>query len=46
MITVVNSRQVCRGVSSVEFDNNALGAADSIALANDGRTHSVRVVLG
>ena len=46
VITVVNPRQVCRGVSSVEFDGNALGAADSIALADDGRTHSVHVMLG
>ena len=45
-ITVENPGRVCRGVTRVELDGNALPAADAIALTNDGHTHSLRVVLG
>jgi cyclic beta-1,2-glucan synthetase len=44
-IAVENPRGVTRGVSAVSLDDQALAGA-SIALADDGTTHRVRVVLG
>jgi len=46
-IAVENPRSVSRGVSSVELDGKALtGRPAQIALADDGITHRVRIVLG
>ena len=45
-ITVENARRVCQDVTRVELDGNGLAATDAIALADDGLTHSLRVVLG
>ena len=45
-ITVENPGHVCRGVTRVELDGKALTATGAIALADDGQTHSLRVVLG
>ncbi len=45
-ITVENPGHVCRGVTRVELDAKALAATDAIALADDGQTHALRVVLG
>jgi cyclic beta-1,2-glucan synthetase len=46
-IAVENPRSVSRGVSSVELDGKALtGRTAQIALADDGLTHRVRIVLG
>ena len=45
-ITVENPGRVCRGLTHVELDGKALATADAIALADDGQTHSLRVVLG
>jgi cellobiose phosphorylase len=45
-ITVENPDHVCHGVTRVELDGKALTATDAIALADDGQTHSLRVVLG
>jgi cyclic beta-1,2-glucan synthetase len=43
---VENPRGVSRGVSSVEVDGVALDGDLSIRLADDQRTHRVRIVLG
>ena len=46
-IAVENPRGVSRGVSSVELDGKALAQRPAqIALADDGVTHGVRIVLG
>ena len=46
-ITVENPRGVSRGVSSVEVDGALLASGGGpLRLADDGATHSVRVVLG
>src|ERR1700674_4291848 len=45
-ITVENPGHVCHGLTRVELDGEALAATDAIALADDGQTHSLRVVLG
>ena len=46
-IAVENPRGVCRGVTRVELDGEALsGDGAQIPLADDGATHRVRVVLG
>jgi len=45
-ITVENPRSVTRGVSRVELDGAPLAGGAAIALADDGATHRVRVVLG
>jgi cyclic beta-1,2-glucan synthetase len=46
-IVVENPQGVSRGVASAELDGQALvGGAAAIPLADDGRTHYVRVVLG
>ncbi|HEY9158725.1 GH36-type glycosyl hydrolase domain-containing protein [Candidatus Binatus sp.] len=46
-IVVENPRSVSRGVSSVELDGKALaGRPAQIALADDGITHRVRIILG
>ena len=46
-IEVVNPQGVCRGVVRTELDGKALpGNGGRIALADDGTTHRVRVVLG
>ncbi len=44
-IGVENPREVSRGVSTVEVDGVALVGERSIVLADDGKTHRVRVVL-
>jgi cyclic beta-1,2-glucan synthetase len=45
-IAVENPRGVSRGVSSVEVDGRSLVGEPRIRLADDGKTHRVRVVLG
>ena len=45
-IVVENPRGVSRGVSKVELDDVTLAGPASIPLADDRRTHRVRVVLG
>jgi cyclic beta-1,2-glucan synthetase len=45
-IGVENPRGVSRGVSSVEVDGVALAGEGSIMLADDGKPHRVRIVLG
>ena len=45
-IVVENPQKVSRGVASVEVDGVALGGDFAIALADDGNTHRVRIVLG
>ncbi len=46
-IAVENPHGVCRGVTSVELDGEALsGDGARIPLADDGATHRVRVILG
>jgi cyclic beta-1,2-glucan synthetase len=45
-ITVENPRGVTRGVSRVELDGQPLVGGAAIALADDGATHRVGVVLG
>jgi cyclic beta-1,2-glucan synthetase len=45
-IVVDNPRKVSRGVASVEVDGVAHGGDFVIALADDGNTHRVRIVLG
>ncbi|TMA76931.1 MAG: glycosyltransferase 36 associated protein, partial [Deltaproteobacteria bacterium] len=45
-IMVENPRNVTRGVSRVELDGAPLAGGAAIALADDGATHRVRVVLG
>jgi cyclic beta-1,2-glucan synthetase len=46
-IVVDNPQGVSRGVASIELDGQVLKGADAtIALADDGATHAVRVVLG
>jgi len=45
-VAVDNPQKVSRGVASVEVDGVALGSDVTIALADDGNTHRVRIVLG
>jgi len=45
-LVVENPRGVSRGVSSVEVDGAALDGDFSIGLADDRKTHRVRIVLG
>jgi cyclic beta-1,2-glucan synthetase len=46
-LTVENPRGVSRGVSSVEVDGASMASAGGpLRLADDGATHSIRVVLG
>ena len=45
-ITVENPGPVGHGVTRVELDGKALAATKAIALADDGHSHSLRVVLG
>ncbi len=46
-LTVENPRGVARGVAQVELDGAPLpGPGAQIALADDGSTHQVRVILG
>jgi cyclic beta-1,2-glucan synthetase len=45
-IVVDNPRGVTRGVSSVEVDGDHVPPETGIALADDGKTHGVRIVLG
>jgi cyclic beta-1,2-glucan synthetase len=45
-VVVENPQKVSRGVASVELDGAALGGDFTIALADDGNTHRVRIVLG
>jgi cyclic beta-1,2-glucan synthetase len=45
-ITVENPNGVCRGVVSVSLDGARLPADALVPLADDGREHDVRVVLG
>ena len=45
-ITVENPQSVTRGVSSVEVDGMRLGDRGGIPLADDQKTHRIRIVLG
>jgi cyclic beta-1,2-glucan synthetase len=45
-ISVENPGKVCRGVTSVELDGQTLAIGNAVALADDGQTHRLRVVLG
>jgi len=45
-ITVENPGGVTRGISRVELDGAPFAGGAAIALADDGATHRVRVVLG
>ncbi len=46
-IAVDNPRGVCRGIASMELDGRPLDDPGAgVPLADDGRTHTVRVVLG
>jgi cyclic beta-1,2-glucan glucanotransferase len=45
-LSVENPRGAGRGVASVEIDGRKIEGAARIALADDGATHKVRVVLG
>jgi cellobiose phosphorylase len=45
-VVVDNPKKVSRGVASVEVDGVALGRDVTFALADDGNTHRVRIVLG
>ena len=45
-IVVENPKGVTRGVSSVEVDGVPLDGQASIPLADDRKTHRVRIVLG
>jgi cyclic beta-1,2-glucan synthetase len=45
-ITVENPRSVGRGVLSVELDGEPVRSGEGFQLADDGRTHQVRVVMG
>jgi cyclic beta-1,2-glucan synthetase len=44
-ILVENPSRVCRGVERVELDGGDMAGAD-IPIADDGREHTVRVLLG
>ncbi len=46
VITVENPNHVCQGVTHMELDGAALTTTGAIILADDGQTHSLRVVLG
>jgi cyclic beta-1,2-glucan synthetase len=45
-LSVENPRGVSRGVSSVEVDGVVLAGDLSVRLADDGKTHRARIVLG
>jgi cyclic beta-1,2-glucan synthetase len=45
-VVVDNPKKVSRGVTSVEVDGVALDRDGTIALADDGNTHRVRIILG
>jgi cyclic beta-1,2-glucan synthetase len=45
-IRVENPQGVARGVSTLEVDGRPLDVQAGIALADDARTHRVRIVLG
>jgi cyclic beta-1,2-glucan synthetase len=45
-IRVENPSSVARGVALTELDGNVLRGSADIPLANDGATHTIRVVLG
>ena len=45
-IRVENPSRVARGVAITELDGNVLRGSAEIPLANDGATHTIRVVLG
>jgi len=45
-IIVENPNGVCRGVVMLELDHVALDACTGVPLADDGRSHRVRAVLG
>jgi len=45
-IAVENPSHVSHGIILVEFDGKTLATKDAIALADDGQTHSLRIVLG
>ncbi len=46
VITVENPDHVCHGVTRLELDGKVIAATGGIALADDGKTHALRVVLG
>ena len=45
-ITVENPSNVCRGVAMLEVDGHRQPGASGVVLADDGATHSVRVLMG
>ena len=45
-ISVENPDKVCRGMTRIELDGQTLAIGDGVALADDGQTHRLRVVLG
>jgi cyclic beta-1,2-glucan synthetase len=45
-IRVENPHAATRGIAAVTLDERALADADAIALADDGATHQIRLVLG
>ena len=45
-IVVANPDNVCRGVTTIELDGNALAADQSVVLIDDGKTHQLRITLG
>ena len=45
-VTVENPRGVSRGVSSIELDGVLLAGDLGLTLADDRKTHRVRIVLG
>jgi cyclic beta-1,2-glucan synthetase len=45
-LVVENPRGASRGVSSVEVDGVSLNGEHGIMLADDGKAHRVRIVLG
>jgi cyclic beta-1,2-glucan synthetase len=45
-VVVENPGAICRGVKAIELDGAPLPDRGGVPLANDGRTHRVRVVMG
>ncbi len=45
-IAVENPGKVCRGVAAIELDGQMLPTDAAVALADDGKAHRLRLVLG
>jgi cyclic beta-1,2-glucan synthetase len=45
-ISVQNPMQVSRGVQTLELDGKSISRAEGIPLADDGKRHVIRIVLG